>query len=282
MEPFTIGDVVLDAWRSFRRTLWAHVRWNVGFVMFAFLGLVVCTCGTSALVERAAASAEALGVTYVCAGTLAVCFVAWHHGVGLAIAAADLRRDPIDVGARVGEAFSRLPALAAVTIVRTAADLAGALPLGILLGAVGRIPEGGLARTSSLVFASLLYAPWWLAVRSFLGLTAAGVQLEGLSIGAALRRSVDLLAGRRLQAVRLKLAWLAVGLVISTGAYALLVVVVRGLPPSGLRVIGVAFTALVTYLAGLHVLSFDAVIEAAYHARITRRPSRESIAAVFA
>src|SRR5262245_61064069 len=104
MQPYTIGDVLREAWRSFRRTGRAHAAWNVGFVLVLGLGLMIVICPVAVLTGAAERSGAGLGpaaglaLAYL-AGAVAMLF-AWalHQGTTLAITAADLRGDRVEVG----------------------------------------------------------------------------------------------------------------------------------------------------------------------------------------
>jgi hypothetical protein len=310
---FTVFDVLGDAWRSFRRTWTSHAGWNAGFMAFAVLTTCLLSC---VLFGFAGVAGAALGgggddevgggvaiviVALIYVGMLVAFFAlfALHQGVSVAIAAHDLRGEPVELRECVGEGTARLGALAGAMFGRLAADFVVTVPVTAIAIGAG-VASGGLdgsppsperiqAMTSAMFVALGLGYPvmivWWLIVRAFLGLSGPAVQVEGLGGFAALRRSVELLAGRRLQLVGLRLLWLVIGVALYGVTYApmlALTLVASRAPELAILNLVVLPYALLWYYFAMHLYSFDSVLEAAYHARVTKGQSREDIADVFA
>lgn len=295
-SPFSIRDVFADAWGTYRRTFTVHLGWSVAFIAVA----VLLTCLSSCLLVPMAAiggvregggepiTVLAMVVLYV---VLLVGFFglyALHQGVTLEIARADRRGERALLDACVRDATGRLPTMAGVVFARLFADLVVSVPL--VFGALALIiaigVEGG-SGSSVLLLGALCAAyagawAWMLVVRAFLGLASPCAQYEGVGVIAALRRSAQLLAGRRLQLVGLRLAWLLLGGVIYLlGFVPTLVLIPSGDEPDLGATLLTLPMMLLGYLVALQLLSFDTLLESALHARVTEKRSADELAAVF-
>lgn len=306
IEPFTVGDLLGDAWRSFRRTVATHLQWNGVFLAL----LLVSVCGLScAMVPMIGVMGAAGGgggeggvalvlVLYAVLLAVMLGLMALHQAVTLAITAADLRGEPI----RLAEAFragvARAPAMAGALFLRICADM---LVWLVAMGAAGGAAVAAVGtgwrpdamdptQVAGLVAAFLLaYAvaiAWTLVVRSFLGLSGPCVQNEEIGPFAAMTRSIALLSGRRLQHIGMRVAWGAIAIALYLVTYAPAALVLA-LP----QLLGreAAFASLlifpyffVWYFFVLHLLSVDTVLEGAVYARLTRKQTTAELADVFA
>jgi hypothetical protein len=308
-EPFTILDVLGDAWGSLRRTVWTHVGWNVVFVVL----LLFCACGACGVMTPGyglVATAEgeegaALGgvalllVAYAVLLALMLGMMALHQAVTLAITAADLRGQPVDLATALRAGIARVAPMTGAMILRLIADMVvWVLVMGGLTSAFVAAFRAGFgaddvreAFGAGLVTAFLVaYAAslaWMLVVRAVLGLSGPCVQNERLGPLAATRRSIALLAGRRMQHIGLRVVWAVIAIALYAITYAPAIVgllLPRWLGNDlGALVMLLVFPYLLAwYFFALHLLSFDTVLEGAVHARLTRERTAADIADVFA
>ena len=213
---------------------------------------------------------------------------ALHQGVTLEIARADRRGETALLDACVREATGRLPTMAGVVFARLFVDLVVSVPLIVgALAVIVAIGVDGGSGSSVLLLAALCVAyagawAWMLVVRAFLGLASPCAQYEAIGVIAALRRSSELLAGRRLQLVGLRLVWLLVGGVIYLlGFVPTFVLMPSGDAPDLAATLLTLPMMLLGYLVALQLLSFDTLLESALYARVTEKRSADELAAVF-
>lgn len=303
-EPFTIFDVLGDAWGSFTRTFTTHLRWNAAYIGILVLSSCVMACALTPVVFASmslgseAAGPIAVGGVLIAYGLFLVfglVLVALHQGVSLAITAADLGGQPTSLATALDAARPRaLPMLGAL-LARFAIDFSVGVVLigGVTFAALGPFGQDlddaeSVARmTTMLPLFFVAYAAtlaWAIVTRAFVGLSGPVVQHEARGPLASIARSAELLTGRRAHMVGLRVLWALVAGVLYVVSYVpMLLFLSAGQAGSGGELV-VLLTfpyAIVWYLFVLHILSFDSVLEGAFYARVTRKAKAEELARVF-
>lgn len=306
LEPFTIIDVLGDAWRSLRRTVGTHMIWNGVFMALFLVSTCVLSCAMfPVMMGMGAAGDEGIGVGVVIVGALYVGLLvltlgmmALHQAVTLAITGADARGEPIDFGTAFRVGISRAPAMMGAMLLRVGADMVVWVGgFGLLAAAAFAMTDAeawatanlsgalGAGMVAAFVIVYLAALVWMLVVRSFLGLSGPCVQHEELGPLDAARRSIELLAGHRLQLVAVRVLWALMGFVLYAVTYApmgLLVALPQFVPEAAVLAILALPYMVVWYFFVLHMLSFDTAIEDAMYARLARPRTAEDLAHVFA
>ena len=311
---FGVFDVLGDAVGSIRRRFGTFVAFNVVFLIALFFSFCLVGCLLATVMGGATAAfggrpggegaTTTFGAIVVVYGLLIVfvlAALAFHQAFAIETGADDLRGGAPTFATGLSRAANRVLAHFGANVVRVFLDsLLFCLTAGVvaaILRGTGFEPDpndpsrgvGTAVERYGFVIAGgyLAQLVWVCGVRSFLGMTGPVLQVEGLGVFDAMRRSARLLAGRRLQFIGLRLIWgfaavaamilgylPIVGLVFGTAA--------SGEPPNPAYMFLLIPFALLFYGLMLMLYTFDSVIEAAFHARLApRNVPGEHVAQVF-
>jgi len=294
VRAFGISDVLSDAFRSWRQRFTLHLGFNAVFVAVLLTSgcLVGClfAAGMGTMVQATresgsgtdAAVMVTVAILYLVMLTVFLIAFALHHAFTLEVTGSDLRGELPTFAVAFRRAGGLLHRHVGAAIIRVLIDFSTLCVTGGIVAVVAAsrsTPDdaadsvAALAGEFAIVFVLVYVAQivWVCGVRGFLGLTAVAVQLEGRGVFDAIRRSIDLLYGRRLQFIGLRIVW---------GLSVLAIIVVAYLPMIGLMLVGhdgtgatVFAVLLIPYTLAFYALilmlySFDSALEAAYHARV--------------
>lgn len=300
---FSIGDVFSDAFASFRRRFGLHLGFNAIFIALLFVSFCLIGCvlsmfmgvGTAALSNPndPTAGVGAMGIVLVLVYGVMLLFMlfamAFHHGFTLDASTKDIRGIHTDLSTSIQGAGERLPAHTGFVLIRMLVDMLPSCLIGCVFamiigaGAQGLDPARFGSDPSAIfrlmgefivafAVAYLLILIWIIVVRGFFGLAAATIQVEGLGPIAAMKRSVELLSGRRLQFIALRVLWAIAAFLIYLLLYAPMFAVIflaggdSGQPNPAIMLI--LFPYMIAFYFAMFLLySFDSVLEAAYYAR---------------
>jgi hypothetical protein len=301
-EPFSLLDVLTDSIATLRQDAAAHAGWTL--VWIAVAG--TCCCGTVVLAGVAGA---ALGVAthsdtstppggaimtmliglYAVMIPAMLLLYALHQSVAMEITRARLRGTPTTMRAAIEQGSKRTPALTGHMVLRTLFEgtpfvVVYALVFGVLW-ATTDVATAGFRHLGPVVWTALAFVYVALIVaafayRGFYGLAFPCI-VDGAGPYAAFAASRALLAGRRWQFIRLRLAVLAgwfVAYGVCMGPYFALTL--SG-PPDP-RAALITLPLMLAFYGVMYLLILiDAVLEAAFHVRVTKRPDAGEIAKTF-
>lgn len=313
---FTLFDVLGDAFASFRRTIFSHMKLNLLSLALIFLSSCLLACILVPVVGAMVGAAGTfmmqagegpdfspavlimLGLLYLALLVVYALGYAMHQGATFALTDADLQGRVVDLRVAVSEATSRVPTLFAVVVLRFLCDVSflvffGTVGVALVLSSGMSLIELAAEPWAITAFVGLYLGSfvWMLVVRAFLGLSGPAAQYEAQGPIGALGRSFTVLRGHRLQMFFLRIVW---------GLLALLLYVIAYVPIAGITFFSAlnqpdpsnpAAALLPTlvllpvfvlwYYFVLHILSFDSVIEGAFFRRLVQPQRTEDIARVF-
>jgi hypothetical protein len=296
----TVRAVLDDARASFVSTLGAHVRWNLLFA--SIVTIAVPTAVGTAISwdpERLIAlmpdpARPNLGAWIASYGGLFLvgsALGALHRGVTLALIDLGPSAAPSTMGIALARSARELPTTATAIFLRTVIDwLATTASVVFVLALLAVATRGELGSLGGPVLVAVLSVPylawlgWMVAVRAFLGLALPAAHYERMGPLTALARSARLLGRRRWQAVRLRLAWTGIAIVIAAIAGGLAHGIGTLLALSGAGELAWWIgCAIVLGLVALHLVSFGSLLDRAFYLRIraASEPTPRAIAEVF-
>lgn len=316
-KDFGIADVFGDAFAAFRQCFGTHVAFTALFMFALVLSSCFFGCGVSALFAGFGAVTAGHGphggefVTelgmllgyIVFLGVFMLAMTA-HQAFTLDVTVRSIRGEPTDLSSGLRASGAHLLSHFGFAVFRVVSDtIVGCVLFGAIV-AIGGFdmlrhwdvtrapsPEAIVERFGALaLFFALAYFAWiaWvIALRGFLGLAPAAIQMEGCATVDGVSRGVRLLEGRRMQFIGMRIVW---GIAWFVGVCLLYVPMVLIMMVAGdggdaraLLALLILPYALFFYFAMFVTYGFDSALEAAFYARLVPKPEpTPSVADVFA
>ncbi|AKF10799.1 hypothetical protein DB32_007948 [Sandaracinus amylolyticus] len=273
---------------SFRRSFFAHLRWNVGFVVLALLVLCCVTIVVYMPAMLLSGSGSSIGIAIVlpvfAIATVAIFSI--HQGATLAIVAGERAGAPISSSDAFNAGFARIEVIASAMLARVVVDAAVAIvPASAVLVLLEWVAEGWMDPAVRIALAMLAAYAAGLAgmigVRTFLGVSGPVAFHERGGAVAALSRSVELLRGHRGSMALARVLWAVIAVVIYGSTNAPLLLVAAAGMRGGVATLLVTLYAFVPYVTSLMLLSFDTTLESVFYAERTRKDDARDIARAF-
>ncbi|MFO0695291.1 MAG: hypothetical protein U0230_17140 [Polyangiales bacterium] len=219
-----------------------------------------------------------------------------HHGTTLVVIRATRNGEDIRFVDALRGAMSRGFAHAGSSLLRYGIDWLVGIPI-ILLQLRTLFPDGLVVDPSIRPHISaqqhviswigyVLWLVWIVSTRAFDGLSNAAVQFEGLGPVDSLRRSSEILRGRRLRVFGIRLGWSLAAFVFFVLAYTVPLSFVSPSSPRDGTGFGIFLFVVylpIMYLLGMLLVGVDSALEVAIYDRLVpSKPKGESVAEVFA